>query len=68
MKIAVINFSGNVGKTTLAHHLLAPCTPGSEYIAARASTPTKARTSRSEDDIWAVAGIPPGCRERRDRH
>ena len=24
MKIAVINFSGNVGKTTVARHLLAP--------------------------------------------
>lgn len=24
MKVAVINFSGNVGKSTLAHHLLAP--------------------------------------------
>jgi len=24
MKVAVINFSGNVGKTTVARHLLAP--------------------------------------------
>jgi MinD-like ATPase involved in chromosome partitioning or flagellar assembly len=33
MKIAVINFSGNVGKTTIARHLLAPRIPGSEVIA-----------------------------------
>lgn len=33
MKIAVINFSGNVGKTTVAHHLLLPRIPGAELIA-----------------------------------
>jgi MinD-like ATPase involved in chromosome partitioning or flagellar assembly len=33
MKIAVINFSGNVGKTTVARHLLAPRIPGAELIA-----------------------------------
>ena len=33
MKIAVINFSGNVGKTTVARHLLAPRIPGAEVIA-----------------------------------
>lgn len=33
MKIAVINFSGNVGKTTIAKHLLLPRIPGAEYIA-----------------------------------
>ena len=33
MKIAVINFSGNVGKTTVTHHLLAPRIPGTEVIA-----------------------------------
>jgi hypothetical protein len=33
MKLAVINFSGNVGKTTLARHLLVPRIPGAEYIA-----------------------------------
>jgi hypothetical protein len=32
MKIAVINFSGNVGKTTVARHLLAPRLPGSQLI------------------------------------
>ena len=32
MKLAVINFSGNVGKTTLARHLLLPRIPGAEYI------------------------------------
>jgi hypothetical protein len=33
MKIAVINFSGNVGKTTVARHLLAPRIPGAEVVA-----------------------------------
>jgi hypothetical protein len=33
MKIAVINFSGNVGKTTIARHLLLPRLPaGTELI------------------------------------
>jgi len=33
MKIAVINFSGNVGKTTVARHLLLPRLDGAELIA-----------------------------------
>jgi hypothetical protein len=33
MKIAVINFSGNVGKTTVARHLLASRIPNAEVIA-----------------------------------
>lgn len=33
MKIAVINFSGNVGKTTLARHLLVPRIEGAELVA-----------------------------------
>lgn len=32
MKLAVINFSGNVGKTTIARHLLLPRIPGAELI------------------------------------
>jgi len=32
MKVAVINFSGNVGKTTIARHLLLPRLPGAELI------------------------------------
>ena len=32
MKIAIINFSGNVGKTTIARHLLAPRIKGAELI------------------------------------
>ncbi len=32
MKIAVINFSGNVGKTTIARHLLAPRIKGAEIV------------------------------------
>ncbi|RVT49588.1 StbB family protein [Rubrivivax albus] len=33
MKIAVISFSGNVGKTTIARHLLAPRLPGARIVA-----------------------------------
>ena len=33
MKLAVINFSGNVGKTTIARYLLAPRIEGAELIA-----------------------------------
>ena len=33
MKIAVINFSGNVGKTTISRHLLMPRIEGAELIA-----------------------------------
>lgn len=32
MKIAIINFSGNVGKTTIARHLLAPRMLGAEIV------------------------------------
>jgi hypothetical protein len=32
MKIAVINFSGTVGKTTVARHLLLPRLPGAELV------------------------------------
>ena len=33
MKLAVINFSGNVGKTTIARHLLAPRITGCQVVA-----------------------------------
>ncbi len=33
MKIAVISFSGNVGKSTIARHLLAPRLPGTKLVA-----------------------------------
>lgn len=33
MKLAVINFSGNVGKTTVARHLLAPRIPDCQIVA-----------------------------------
>jgi cellulose biosynthesis protein BcsQ len=32
MKVAIINFSGNVGKTTIARHLLAPRIAGAEIV------------------------------------
>lgn len=33
MKVAVINFSGNVGKSTVAKHLLLPRIPNAEFVA-----------------------------------
>ena len=33
MRLAVINFSGNVGKTTVARHLLVPRIPGCQVVA-----------------------------------
>lgn len=33
MKIALINFSGNVGKSTISRHLMAPRIPGADIIA-----------------------------------
>ncbi|RWA36895.1 StbB family protein [Xylella fastidiosa] len=33
MKVAVINFSGNVGKSTVAQHLLMPRMPDAEFVA-----------------------------------
>lgn len=33
MKLAVINFSGNVGKSTVARHLLCPRIPGCHFVA-----------------------------------
>lgn len=33
MKVAVLNFSGNVGKSTIARHLLLPRLPGADLIA-----------------------------------
>lgn len=37
MKVAVINFSGNVGKTTIARHLLLPRMPGAELVSIESS-------------------------------
>jgi hypothetical protein len=33
LKLAVINFSGNVGKSTVARHLLVPRIPGCQFVA-----------------------------------
>jgi hypothetical protein len=33
MKLAVVNFSGNVGKSTIARHLLAPRIPACQFVA-----------------------------------
>ncbi|MBQ0933490.1 hypothetical protein KAK07_21315 [Ideonella sp. 4Y16] len=44
MKIAVINFSGNVGKSTVARHLLQPRVEGAELICVESLNATEAET------------------------
>lgn len=44
MKIAVINFSGNVGKTTIARHLLLPRMPGAELISVESVNANESQT------------------------
>lgn len=44
MKVALINFSGNVGKTTLARHLLLPRMPGAELISIESANAGSERT------------------------
>ena len=41
MKIAVINFSGNVGKSTVARHLLQPRVNGAELISVESLNATE---------------------------
>lgn len=48
MKIAVINFSGNVGKSLIARHLLAPRIPGATVIAIESINADEGATSASE--------------------
>jgi MinD-like ATPase involved in chromosome partitioning or flagellar assembly len=49
MKIAVINFSGNVGKTTIARHLLLPRRIGAEIVSVES-------TNADEQEADAVRG------------
>ena len=44
MKIAVINFSGNVGKTTIARHLLAPRIKGAEIVSVESANADEQET------------------------
>lgn len=44
MKIAVINFSGNVGKSTVARHLLLPRVDGAELITVESLNATESKT------------------------
>ncbi len=53
MKLTVINFSGNVGKSTVARHLLAPRIPG---------CPSKQSPNRSGCRTWN--SIPVGLLSR----
>ena len=41
MKIAVLNFSGNVGKSTIARHLLSPRMPKAGLVAVETITVTE---------------------------
>lgn len=42
MKVAVLNYTGSVGKTVVASHLLAPRMPGAEIIAVESTNETAA--------------------------
>ena len=44
MKIAIINFSGNVGKTTLARHLLLPRITGAEIVSVESANADEQET------------------------
>lgn len=44
MKVAVINFSGNVGKTTIARHLLAPRIQGAEIVSVESANADEQET------------------------
>jgi hypothetical protein len=45
MKVAVINFSGNVGKTTVARHLLLPRIQGAELISVESVNADEGKTT-----------------------
>lgn len=48
-EVAVINFSGNVGKTTVARHLLAPRIDGAKVVAVESINADDAKPRRYED-------------------
>ena len=50
MKIAVINFSGNVGKTTIARHLLAPRIERAEVISVESINADEGQTNAIRGD------------------
>ena len=54
MKIAVINFSGNVGKSTLARHLLQPRIPGAELIAIESLNASEGSSATLRGDEFAA--------------
>ena len=63
MKLAVINFSGNVGKSTVARHLLAPRIPGCQFVAvesinAAAFRPTNPQRTASARAARSTARTP----------
>ncbi len=54
MKVAVINFSGNVGKTTIARHLLLPRIPGAKLISVESINAGEAGTKSLRGRQFAV--------------
>jgi len=49
MKIAIMNYSGNVGKSTIARHLFAPRIKNSEFISVES-------INADEDDLDIIRG------------
>ncbi len=54
MKVAVINFSGNVGKSTVARHLLVPRISGAKLIVVESINAGDGRASALRADQFAV--------------
>ena len=53
MKIAVINFSGNVGKSTVARHLLLPRVEGADLISVESLNATEGQTQTIRETQFA---------------
>lgn len=51
MKIVVLNYSGSVGKTVIASHLLAPRLPGADIIAVESTNETAADLGLTVDQM-----------------
>jgi hypothetical protein len=51
MKVAVLNFSGSVGKTVITSHLLAPRIPGAEIVAVESTNESAADLGLDVDQL-----------------
>ena len=63
MKLAVINFSGNVGKTTVARHLLAPLIAGAEVVSVESMNADDTGAAPARSPVRRASRVPA---DRRD--